>query len=138
MGRAGKRNKKRNAKGELIFVYNMDTGLMNDIRSLSLKFIRPQDHSCQLVYLTWGILGLKAEWERYLQRLPYSTYFMHRDVFVAQFPHRRFHPLPAIFIKANDSLYQIISQQDLLETTSLAQLEKLMKQKLKDFTVPQM
>lgn len=124
---------KRNAKGELIFVYNVDTGFVNDFVSSLQRFLQPQNHQCQLIYLTWGIFGIKAEWERYVERLPYSTFFVHRDVFVAQFPHRKFHPLPAIFLKQDGSLYQVMGQADLLEIVSLPQLEKKLKQQLDEF-----
>ncbi|MCA9379047.1 hypothetical protein KC640_01330 [Candidatus Dojkabacteria bacterium] len=124
---------KKNAGGELIFVYNVDTGVINDLRSTLKRYTDPENHDCQLIMLSWGLFGIKTEWERFLGRLPYSTFFIHRDVFIAQYPHRKFHPLPAIFVKKEGSLYQIFDRSELLEIKDLSTLEKKLQQKLKQF-----
>ncbi len=70
----------------LVFVYAADSGRWNALLDLAHKTLRPESYECNLCKLTYGPLGMKKEWKRFLDQLPLRTDFLHRDEFARRAP----------------------------------------------------
>ena len=118
-----------NEQGELIIVYNADSSLFAQVTDYLHKTISPHNYQCNLCTLTHNQLGMKQEWKRFLQSLPYSLTFLHRDEFKSLYPDYANEPLPAIFKKL-DTLQLLIDAENLNSVHSLSMLKQLLQSKL--------
>jgi len=98
---------------ELVFVYNADSGFTAALFDSAHKLLSPQTYECNLCALTHGLLGPKSEWSTFLNALPGTKRFLHRDEFFLSYPEMAGTPLPAIF-KTNGSQLQILADGDTL------------------------
>ena len=83
---------------KLIFVYNAYGGLFNLLTDAVHKVMSPQTYACNLCAITFGPLGMRAEWKRFISSLGLPTEFLHRDEL------ERIHgitgiDLPAVFLE---------------------------------------
>lgn len=85
------------AQPRLILVYNADSGLLNAVKDAVWKVVRPATYPCSLCALTYGWVSMHAPWRRFLDRLPFSKVFHHRDDFTEAYPDLAI-ALPAILI----------------------------------------
>jgi hypothetical protein len=81
----------------LILVYNADSGWLNAVKDAVWKVVRPATYPCSLCALTYGWVSMHGDWRRFLERLPHTKVFHHKDDFVAAFPGLEI-ALPAILI----------------------------------------
>jgi hypothetical protein len=81
----------------LILVYNADSGLLNAVKDAVWKVVRPATYPCSLCALTYGYVSMHGRWRRFLERLPHTKVFHHRDDFAAAFPTAEV-ALPAILL----------------------------------------
>lgn len=112
----------------LIFVYNADAGLLNEVMDSLHKFIFPETYSCKLCALTSGYFNMKKEWKKFTDALPYKKEFLHKDEF-----HKKYgdvFQLPAIVLKRNSELSVLLSADDFKKMNSLAVLIAELKKKL--------
>jgi hypothetical protein len=65
----------------LLFVYNADSGLFNELKDYGKKIVDKESYQCNLCGVTFGLTGMKREWKHYLSELNYKTHFIHRDEF---------------------------------------------------------
>jgi hypothetical protein len=97
---------------ELILVYNADSGLVNLIKDALHKTISPSTYQCNLCALTYGTIGVKAEWKRFVASLEVPATFLHRDEFYARLeshPHDlRGTRFPAVFLDDDGAVSLLI------------------------------
>ena len=82
----------------LLFVYNADSGLFNTLADIGHKIFSPSTYQCDLCMLTHGYFRERQEWRDFVEGLPLSCRFLHRDQFRQAFPSIEV-PLPAVFLQ---------------------------------------
>ncbi|MDP5102868.1 MAG: hypothetical protein NWP98_02980 [Erythrobacter sp.] len=75
-----------NAETRLILVYNADAGLLNGARDTVWKVLRPSTYPCSLCALTFGWVTMHKPWRQFLDGLPHTKVFHHKDDFAPAFP----------------------------------------------------
>src|SRR5689334_20118258 len=119
-------------KGEqLIFVYNADGGIFGTLADFAHKIFSPSTYSCNLCALTHGDFIMKHEWRSFIQTLPLEVIFLHRDAFQKQYNIPS--PMPGAFLRAHETLTEIISKQEIEGCASLDALKLLLKSKIEAY-----
>ena len=68
-------NKTREKTQKLIFVYNADSGFLNTLGDFAHKIVRPSTYPCNLCAVTFGNLGMKMEWKKFVNSLDVNLTF---------------------------------------------------------------
>lgn len=114
---------------ELLFVYNADSGMASGLLDMFHKILSPKTYPCSLCGITYGNTSMRPEWKQYIQSLPVTTRFLHRDEFVAQFPQLADQPLPAAFSQTNGAWQLFLSKAE-LDVLDLAGLKQAVTARL--------
>lgn len=120
-------NKTEKKTPKLIFVYNADSGILNTIGDLAHKIVRPSTYPCNLCAVTFGNLGMKMEWKKFVNSLDVDVEFLHKDEFKEKY--KRDGQFPSVYIK-NTSFDVFISQAEMNAVENLHELMDLVKSKL--------
>ncbi len=112
---------------KLIFVYNAESGILNTIVDMAHKIVRPSTYPCNLCAVTFGNLGMKMAWKRFVNSLDVDVEFLHKDEFKEKY--RRDGKFPSAYIEEND-LQIFISQTEMNAVKNLHELMDLVKDKL--------
>ncbi|MCY4438269.1 MAG: hypothetical protein OXE05_13160 [Chloroflexi bacterium] len=67
----------------IVFVYNADSGHLAQLKDYVHKIVSPETYPCSLCQITYGNLGMKRAWRRFVQELPHPAVFAHRDELAA-------------------------------------------------------
>jgi hypothetical protein len=110
------------AASRLILVYNADSGLLNAMKDAVWKVARPATYACSLCALTYGYVSMHGRWRRFLDRLPHTKVFHHKDDFAAAFPAVDV-ALPVILLAGPDDAPEVLVSA--AELDSLPDLEAL-------------
>lgn len=86
-----------NTQNRLILVYNADSGLLKAVKDAVWKVVKPSTYPCSLCALTYGWVSMHGQWRRFLDSLPHTKVFHHKDDFAAAFPELNI-ALPAILV----------------------------------------
>jgi hypothetical protein len=119
-------------KPELVFVYNADSGLFNGAMDFVHKKLSPQTYNCNLCAVTYGNLGMKKQWQQYIEGLPIKSQFLHRDEFAEQVTKLDV-DLPVILIREKGRLYTLVSAKELNEISDLNELITSVNAKLEKY-----
>lgn len=114
----------------LFFVYNANSGVFSGIKDLIDKSISPKTYGCRLCSLTYSGVNMKSEWKEFVNSQPVKADFFHKDEFLNQYPDKQNTTLPAVFIKRDDSLTEIISTQEINQANSMEVLKNLVQTKV--------
>lgn len=114
---------------KLVFVYNANSSLFNQVGDLIHKTFSPKTYQCNLCGLTYSGIGMKNDWKKFIKSLPIKAEFLHKDEFLGQYPNRQNIPLPTVFVKKGNSLMQLISAEEINQKKKLEDLESLITQK---------
>jgi hypothetical protein len=118
------------AASRLILVYNADSGLLNMVKDAVWKVARPATYPCSLCALTYGWVAMHGRWRQFLDRLPQTKVFHHKDDFAAAFPAADV-ALPAILLAApGDAPDVLVSAAELDSLPDLATLIALVETRL--------
>lgn len=71
---------------QLLFVYNANTGFMNQSLDWIHKVISPSTYSCSLCNLTHNAFGVKKDWCDFINQLNIETEVLHKNEFEAKYP----------------------------------------------------
>ena len=74
---------------------------------------------------------MKREWKQFVKKLDYQTTFIHRDTFYEQ--HNSKDSPPAIFIKRENEIIQLISKDEIDSCNSLDELIYLVNKKIEEY-----
>lgn len=108
----------------LVFVYNADGGLFNILADIGHKIFSPHTYRCDLCQLTHGYFGQRKAWQSFVDNLPITSEYLHRDQFRRQFPHLK-SPLPAIYLREGKHMKLCVAAASLAECQSLDDLKGL-------------
>jgi len=110
---------------KILFVYNADSGTLEALKDYFHKMASPSTYECRLCGITYGNLGMRTSWKDFLESLPFSSEFIHRDEFRKEYC--RNDPLPAAFIIEGKSIQTLISKEDIDGAGSLEDLIALVR-----------
>lgn len=116
-------------KQQLIFVYNANSDLFSMVSDFAHKMISPSTYECHLCRLTYGNFFVKKQWKSFIDALSIETIFLHKDQFEKQYKLES--ALPAIYLKRNKTIKEIITKQEINSCGTVEQLKNLVTQKLK-------
>jgi hypothetical protein len=71
---------------QLLFVYNADSGLFNNMADAAHKIFSPDTYSCNLCKVTYGWFAERGAWRDFIGQLDLTCRFLHRDEFRTQYP----------------------------------------------------
>ncbi len=115
----------------LIFVYNADASFFSQLTDYIHKSISPSTYQCNLCGLTYGAMGMKKGWKDFIQKLPLSVKFLHKNEFVKKYPKLQNTALPAAFIEKDGGISLLITSQEINKQKTITDLENLVQFKLK-------
>jgi hypothetical protein len=113
---------------EVIFVYNADNDWFSSLSDFARKILSPSTYTWQLCSLTFGNFTMKKEWKSFLETLPVSIIFLHKNEFLQQYEIET--DLPVILIKRNKTINTFISKQEIESCKTLSDLKDLILLKL--------
>ncbi len=113
----------------LLFVYNTDAGLFASVTDLVHKIVSPQTYNCGLCKLTYGNLAMKHQWKNFLDTLPASKTFLHKNEFENQYDQP--FQLPAVFYLEKGKPFLLLSASDIKVCTTLDELQNALLGKIK-------
>ncbi|MBI2463388.1 hypothetical protein HYV57_00330 [Candidatus Peregrinibacteria bacterium] len=114
----------------LLFVYNADSGLFNQLTDYAHKIISPATYSCNLCKLTYSNFSIQRGWKNFLNSLHAEKAFLHRDEFAARYPKLADTPLPAIFSFKQGIPALLLSDETINNVKSLDDLQHLLNDKI--------
>jgi hypothetical protein len=113
---------------EIMFVYNADSDWFSSLTGFAHKILSPSTYQCHLCSLTFGKFSIKHEWQSFLETLPASIVFLHKNEFLKQYKIET--GLPVIFIKRNKTVNILISKDEIESCKSIGDLKDLILLKL--------
>ncbi|MDQ7063826.1 MAG: hypothetical protein Q9P90_06225 [candidate division KSB1 bacterium] len=120
------------SKPTLVFVYNADGGLFNQLTDLAHKLFSPKTYSCNLCALTHSAAGMRNEWKTFISELDLPLEFLHRKEWRRQYGERN-DRLPAIYWRQNGQLHLCIGADAINACRSVEELKQLILQHTKAF-----
>ena len=115
-------------EGALLFVWNADSGWQHALMDSLHKVVRPESYPCSLCRLTYGVVGPRADWKRFLKEWGRPAAFLHRDEFHAMDATGRWEglALPAVLAWRSGEWEPVIGAETLSGLESLEQLTGLL------------
>ena len=118
-----------NQDRKLVFVYNADSSLFNQVGDLIHKTISPKTYQCRLCGLTYSGVGMNKDWKDFIQSLPIKSEFLHKDEFTKTYPEFANAQFPAVFIKTDQNIMLFISSGEINQKQTLEELKNLVRTK---------
>ncbi|MBT4352181.1 hypothetical protein HOD20_06640 [archaeon] len=118
---------------KLIFIYNANSGIFNGTIDYVHKIISPKTYNCNLCAITYGNLGMKKKWKKYITSLPIKTEFLHKNEFNKKYGINE--ELPAIFLESNDKIKLIISADEINTCKNIEDFIHLIKEKNEKYII---
>ncbi|MBI2595944.1 hypothetical protein HYW46_04395 [Candidatus Daviesbacteria bacterium] len=114
----------------VLFVYNADSSLFNQVGDFIHKTISPKTYPCNLCSLTYSGASMKKDWKEFINLLPVKVGFLHKDEFLKFYPDRQNITFPIAFVKEENLLTEFISTNEINQLKSLEDLKTLVKEKV--------
>jgi len=118
-----------NETQKLIFVYNADSSLFNQVGDLIHKTISPKTYQCRLCGLTYSGVSMNKDWRDFIQSLHIKAEFLHKDEFTKTYPEFANSQFPAVFIKTGQEMRLFISSREINQQQTLEALRNLVQTK---------
>ncbi|WP_440953057.1 hypothetical protein [Methanococcoides sp. FTZ1] len=118
------------SKVSIIFVYNADSGLVNEMKDYIHKIVSPSEYECNLCAITHSNTGMKGEWKSFVNDLPVPVVFLHRDEFHEKYNYPGV-SFPCVYLERGQRLDLLVASDEINECNNLDDLEALVKDKLK-------
>lgn len=115
----------------LVFVYNADAGLFSMLTDYVHKIVSPQTYACSLCALTYGHLGMKKAWRRFVTGLDGTVELLHRDELARRYDLRDV-TLPAVFRVGNSGLETWIDAATLNACEDLDALVEVVRARIEE------
>ncbi len=113
----------------IIFVYNANSGIINEVSDYFKKIFTPKTYPCNLCAVTYNNFGMKREWKDFVFNLDYSIEFLHKDEFDEKYDIKN-NIFPSVFLKKNNEIKLLLSAEKLNKIKSLDGLIKIIKEKI--------
>ncbi|WP_135610308.1 hypothetical protein [Methanococcoides sp. AM1] len=118
------------SKVSIVFVYNADSGLFNEMKDYVHKMVSPSSYGCNLCAITYGNAGMKSEWRSFVDDLPIPVVFLHKDEFDKEYnyPGASF---PCVYLEKDHRLDLLITPDEINGCNDIGDLKALVNDKLK-------
>ena len=113
---------------QLIFIYNVKSGVVNELVDFAHKIISPETYNCNLCAISYGAFSIKKKWSTYIEALPLKSTFTYRDKFSKKGSSNL--KFPSVFLRNDAGLEEIITASEINEIKNLDQLIDLLNRKL--------
>lgn len=117
-------------KKKLIFVYNADSSLFNQVGDFFHKIVSPKTYQCNLCGLTYSGVSMKSDWKDFIKSLSIKSEFLHKDEFSKTYPEFTDSQFPTVFIKTNKSITSFITASEINQQQTLEELRNLVLTKI--------
>jgi hypothetical protein len=115
----------------LVCVYNLDSGVLPNIKDYATPGSASGTGSCNLYILTNSPIGMKKEWKRFIKDLGIPARFLSRNEFSSEFG-TGLTGFPAILVQAGKDLSRVISTEEINQCRALEDLISLLRQRFAD------
>ena len=122
-------------KSQLLFVYNADSGLYNTLTDMAHKILSPETYTCSLCSITHGVFKERDEWRSIIESLPVESSFLHRDEFYRQYPEMNKLSLPALMLKSDEGLVELLDQENIAASQTLNELYNRILERLDELGI---
>ncbi len=119
---------------KLIFVYNANSGVVNNWLDIAHKIVSPTSYECDLCSLTHGAFLEKRIWKKFKDEGLINMEFYHKDEFLKKYKSKWLpkYTFPIILISDQQGLQSFMTTQDFKEIDSVAllieKIERFVKQ----------
>jgi hypothetical protein len=109
---------------KLIFVYNADSGVVNNWLDIAHKIVSPASYECDLCSLTHGKFSEKRIWKKFRDSNLIEMEFHHKDEFLKKYKSKWLpkYTFPIILISDQLGLQPFMITQDFKEIDSVSLL----------------
>jgi hypothetical protein len=118
-----------NNANEMVMVYNAWGGNYPGLADIIHKEVFPKTYPCNLCYQAFGTFGIKKEWRKFIDSLPFQKTELHKDDFK-----RKYKPdnlqLPVILLRNANEVQVLASAQEIDQYESLEGIKQLVLSKL--------
>jgi len=120
----------------LVFIFNADSGAISSVKDFFHKMVKPSTYECNLCAVTFGNLGMKKEWAKYISSLEdeVNIEFLHRDEFEEYYPEVDNAKYPSAYIERPEGLEIFITQEEMNNVESVKELKKMVNKRLQKLT----
>lgn len=115
---------------ELLFVYNADSGVFNTMSDMAHKLLSPETYSCSLCSITHGVFKERDEWRQFIELLPVSSEFLHRDDFKQRYPEWAHLNLPVLLLLRGNDISVLMDQKRIAACLSVDELSDSIRKQL--------
>jgi len=115
---------------QLIFVYNATTNPVALLGDFIAELIPQQETKCNLCSITYSLVFKKKEWSKFIKQLPVESTFMLKDTFLKKFEVTEEVTFPAVFLKKEEALKEIISAKEINGVNNIEELKSLVLEAL--------
>ena len=129
IGLSGENNPEKIIRSEIIIIYNAESGIFNSLSDYVHKIASPETYQCNLCTLTYGNLGMESKWKDYLKKLKLPVSFQYKDQ-VQNNPDLNTGFLPAIMLRKNGNIKELVSAAEINHAGSVDELISLLDKKL--------
>lgn len=121
---------------EIIFVYNANSDLFSTLSDFAHKLFFPSTYPCSLCQLTYGNISIKERWATYLDSLPYTKTFLHKDE-ASEIEATFMDELPVILIKTQEQEVEtLMNTRELNQSPTLDDLIDTLGKRLETYNIP--
>ena len=118
---------------KIIFVYNADSSLFSLTSDFVKKIVTPDKYECSLCMITYGAIGMKKDWKKFIDTLPYELSFLHKDQFKKEYYQSDIEKFPVVLIKTEDGLKEVIGPEKLDSFKDFSELQAELTKVLSDY-----
>lgn len=118
---------------KLVFVYNADSGRLNNYLDSLHKVVSPSTYDCNLCAITFGAFKENELWKAFRESSSHEMSFLHRDEFSKEFASESSEDLklPVVYSEEEGKLETLIPKEE-LDTLDSAEalIETIMKRSI--------
>ncbi|MDA0524526.1 hypothetical protein [Methanococcoides alaskense] len=119
------------SENTLIFVYNADSGLINEMKDYVHKVVSPSTYGCNLCAITYGNTGIKDEWRSFVDDLGIPVKFFHKDEFHETYSEKG-SSFPCAYLENSNKVDLFISSGEINNCNTLEELMSLVTLKINE------
>ncbi len=75
---------------DIVFVYKAESGLVNKLKDAVHKTFSPSTYPCILCDVTYSPVHMRAQWRKFVEKLPYNVEFSYTDLIEKAHPEASF------------------------------------------------
>ena len=115
---------------ELIFIYNVKSGVVNEMIDFAHKIVSSKTYDCNLCAISYNTFTKKKRWSDYINSLPIKSVFTYKDKVSSLEKELSNLKFPTIVIRNGVELNEIISRNEINNINNINQLISLLNERL--------